>query len=73
MKLGRYLRETKEKFVLIEDKNKMLIANGNPKELFGMLSAFILENEIVKVIQEIDDFPYSVIIDCEVIINAFKR
>ena len=73
MKLGTYLRESKEKHVLIEDKNKMLIANGNPKELFVMLSAFILENEIVEIIQEIDDFPYSVIIDCEVFINVSKR
>lgn len=73
MKLGRYLRETKEKIVLIEDKNKMLIASGNPKELFARFSAFILNNEIVKVIQEIDDFPFSVIIDCEVVINVSKR
>lgn len=73
MKLETYLRESKEKFVLIEDKNKMLIASGNPKELFVMLSSFILKNEIVKIIQEIDDFPYSVIIDCEVLINASKR
>lgn len=73
MKLGTYLCGSKEKFVLIEDKNKMLIANGNPKELFVMLSAFILENEIVEIIQEIDDFPYSVIIDCEVFINDSKR
>ena len=72
MKLETYLRETKEKYVLIEDKNKMLIANGNPKELF-MLSAFILKNEIVEIIQEIDDFPYSIIIDCEVFINVSKR
>lgn len=50
----------------------MLIANGNPKELFVMLSAFILKNEIVEIIQEIDDFPYSVIIDCEVFINDSK-
>ena len=64
MKLGTYLRETKD---------KMLIANGNPKELFVMLSAFILKNEIVEIIQEIDDFPYSVIIDCEVFINDSKR
>lgn len=55
MKLGTYLRESKEKYVLIEDKNKMLIAN-----------------EIVEIIQEIDDFPYSVI-DCEVFINVSKR
>ena len=34
----------------------MLIANGNPKELFAMLSAFILKNEKVEIIQEIDDF-----------------
>lgn len=67
MKLGPYLRESKEKIVLIEDKNKMLIASGKPKELFAMLSVFILKNEIVKIIQEIDDFPYSVIIDCEVV------
>ena len=74
MKLGTYLRESKEKFVMIEDKNKMLIANGNPKELFVTLSTFILQNEIVKVIQETDDFPYSVIIiDCEVFINVSKR
>lgn len=51
----------------------MLIASGNPKELVGMFSAFILNNEIVKVIQEIDDFPFSVIIDCEVVINVSKR
>lgn len=50
MKLETYLRESKEKHVLIEDKN-----------------------EIVEIIQEIDDFPYSVIIDCEVFINASKR
>lgn len=37
MKLETYLRESKEKHVLIVDKNKMLIANGNPKELFVML------------------------------------
>lgn len=43
MKLGIYLLKTKEKFVLIEDKHKMLIASGTPKELFGMLSAFILK------------------------------
>ena len=73
MKLETYLRETKEKYVLIEDKNKMLIANGKPKELVVMLSAFILKNEIVEIIQEIDDFPYSVIIDCEVFINVSKR
>lgn len=35
----------------------MLIASGNPKELVVMFSTFILNNEIVKVIQEIDDFP----------------
>lgn len=73
MKLERYLRETKEKFVMIEDKNKMLIASGNPKELVVMFSMFILNNEIVEVIQEIDDFPFSVIIDCEVVINVSKR
>ena len=73
MKLETYLKETKEKYVLIEDKNKMLIASGNPKDLFVMLSAFILKNEIVEIIQEIDDFPYTVIIDCEVFINDSKR
>lgn len=69
MKLGRYLLESKENFVLIETKNKMLIASGHPKELFGMLSIFILKNKVIKDIQEIDDFPYSVIIDCEVVIK----
>lgn len=73
MNLESYLRETKETFVLIEDKNKMLIASGNPKELFGMLSAFILKNEVMEVIQEIQDFPFSIIIDCEVVINVSKR
>lgn len=72
MNLGDYLRVTKEKFVLIEDKHKMLIASGNPKELFVMLSAFILKNEVVRVIPEIEDFPISIIIDCEVIINVSK-
>ena len=71
MDLEKYLRETKENFVMIEYKHKMLIASGNPKELFVMLSAFILKNKVVKVIQEIEDFPFS-IIDCEVIINASK-
>nr|DAG54569.1 MAG TPA: hypothetical protein [Caudoviricetes sp.] len=69
MNLGRFLRETKEKNVLIEDKHKMLIANGDPKELFVMLSVFILKNKVVKVIQEIEDFPISIIIDCEVVIK----
>ena len=74
MKLETYLLESKEKYVLIKDKNKLLIASGNPKELFVRLSAFILKNEIVEIIQEIDDFfPYSVIIDCEVFINVSKR
>ena len=69
MNLGRYLCESKEKFVLIKTKNKLLIASGNPKEIFVMLSVFILKNKVIKVIQEIDDFPYSVIIDCEVVIK----
>ena len=73
MDLERFLRETKEKHVLILDKHKMLIANGDPKELFVMLSAFILKNRVVKVIQEIEDFPISIIIDCEVLINDSKR
>ena len=73
MKLGRYLRETKEQFVLIETKNKMLIASGKPKELFTILSAFILKYEVVEVVQEIDNFPYIVIIDCEVVTNVSKR
>ena len=65
MNLERFLRETKEKHVLI--------ANGDPKELFVMLSAFILNNKVLKVIQEIEDFPISIIIDCEVFINVSKR
>lgn len=72
MNLGRYLCDTKEKFVLIEDKHKMLIASGNPKELFGMLSVFILKNKVMDVMQEIEDFPISIIIDCEVVINVTK-
>lgn len=72
MNLGRYLCDTKEKFVLIEDKNKMLIASGPPTELFAMLSVFILKNKVLKVIQEVEKFPYSVIIDCEVVVNASK-
>lgn len=72
MKLGIYLLKTKEKFVLIEDKHKMLIASGAPKELFGMLSAFILKNKVMDVMQEIEDSPISIIIDCEVVINVSK-
>lgn len=72
MKLETYLRETKEKFVLIEDKNRIMIANGKPKDLF-MLSAYMLKNEILEIVQEIDDFPYSIIIDCEVFTNVSKR
>lgn len=73
MTLGRYLRETKEQLVLIETKDNGLFASGKPMELFKMLSAFLLKSEVIKVVQEIDEFPYSVVIDCEVFINVSKR
>lgn len=73
MQLQDYLENTKENFVIIDSKERRMMLSGKPQDLRSMLSIYLLKAKVLKVEQEIEDFPYIIVIDCEVIINASKR